>query len=130
MASVLPSHRRGAAGGHAQPTDGDLAILELLTASSPGDSHQPAHHHPHPHPHPPPARRLPRREQPLDPVLIAAVIEGSAPAATRNHFGHEFQRVLRASALVPVRPVPILGADQPLSVYSDAARPSRVVRLV
>lgn len=34
---------------------------------------------------------LQRREQPLDPLLIAAVIEGSAPMATRNHFGHEFQ---------------------------------------
>lgn len=38
---------------------------------------------------------LQRREQPLDPLLIAAVIEGSAPMATRNHFGHEFQAIPR-----------------------------------
>lgn len=30
--------------------------------------------------------------QPLDPILLSAVIEGSAPLNTRNHFGHEFHR--------------------------------------
>jgi hypothetical protein len=31
--------------------------------------------------------------------MISAVIEGSAPVATRNHFGHEFQRESETDAL-------------------------------
>jgi hypothetical protein len=31
--------------------------------------------------------------------MISAVIEGSAPVATRNHFGHEFQREFERDAL-------------------------------
>ena len=78
-----PSHRsrQGRAGG-------GPAAASAATSTTTRD--QTSHSH-SPPVDPAQGKKLPRREQPLDPLLISAVIEGRAPLATRNHFGHEFQ---------------------------------------
>lgn len=77
------------------PTQADMDFLDLLTGptnpSVRARQQESASDHSHPHTHAHSKVPMRRRDQPLDPLLISAVIEGSAPVATRNHFGHEFQ---------------------------------------
>lgn len=74
-------------------TQADLDFLDLLTGpvnpSARARQQESCTDQSHPHPHVKTPMR--RRDQLLDPLMISAVIEGSAPMATRNHFGHEFQ---------------------------------------
>ncbi|GHJ85472.1 hypothetical protein NliqN6_1874 [Naganishia liquefaciens] len=75
------------------PTQADLDFLDLLTGpvnpSARARQQESTTEQPHAHPHVKAPMR--RRDQLFDPLMISAVIEGSAPMATRNHFGHEFQ---------------------------------------
>jgi hypothetical protein len=75
------------------PTQADLDFLDLLTGpvnpSARARQHESNKDESHAHAHTKAPMR--RRDQLLDPLMISAVIEGSAPMATRNHFGHEFQ---------------------------------------
>jgi hypothetical protein len=62
-------------------SEADLEILSLLTSdeSSLGPLPSRPNHHK--------AKRLPRRESPMDALLISAVLSGSGPL-TRHHIGH------------------------------------------
>jgi hypothetical protein len=84
MPSVLPSRSR-----HTFTTSqGDMDVLDMLTSGS--RSLEPlsmAPSHSHPHKGSEPKKGLPRREGPIDPLMISAVLAGSAPI-TRHHFGH------------------------------------------
>lgn len=75
------------------PTQADLDFLDLLTGpvnpSARVRQQESCTDQSHAYPHVKAPMR--RRDQLLDPLMISAVIEGSAPMATRNHFGHEFQ---------------------------------------
>lgn len=77
------------------PTQADMDFLDLLTGpvnpSARARQQESTPNQPPPHAHAHSRVPMRRRDQPLDPLLISAVIEGSAPVATRNHFGHEFQ---------------------------------------
>jgi GTP cyclohydrolase II len=76
---------------HHQPSQGDLDLLALLTSDSSSmgplsSGSTPAHGHTHPH-GPKAKKLLPRRENPVDALLISAVLAGSGPV-TRHHLGH------------------------------------------
>jgi hypothetical protein len=62
-------------------SDADLDVLSLLTSDE--SSMGPLPTQPKPHK----AKRLPRRESPMDALLISAVLSGSGPL-TRHHIGH------------------------------------------
>lgn len=65
---------------HSQPSQADMDLLSLLTSdsSSLGPlSGEPTHQ----------KRQLPRRQNPVDALLISAVLAGSGPV-TRHHLGH------------------------------------------
>jgi len=81
MSSVLPSRHQ-----HAAPSDADMDLLTLLTADSgiagPSNEGRTAEDH-----RLKARKALPRRDGPLDPLMISAVLAGSGPV-TRHHFGH------------------------------------------
>lgn len=89
----MPVPLTGMADAAEAPTQADLDFLDLLTGpvnpSARARQQESTEEHSHAHPHVKTPMR--RRDQLLDPLMISAVIEGSAPMATRNHFGHEFQ---------------------------------------
>jgi hypothetical protein len=62
-------------------SDADLDVLSLLTSDESSMGPLPAQ------PKPQKAKRLPRRESPMDALLISAVLSGSGPL-TRHHIGH------------------------------------------
>ena len=69
-------------------SSGDLEVLSLLTSDEstmgPLPTRPKAHN----------AKRLPRRESPMDALLISAVLSGSGPL-TRHHIGHGAGKSLR-----------------------------------
>lgn len=80
MPIAIPEASRMAATSHSV-SQADLEVLSLLTSdeSSLGPlPSRPKHHQ---------AKRLPRRESPMDALLISAVLSGSGPL-TRHHIGH------------------------------------------
>lgn len=76
---------------HSQPSQGDLDLLALLTSDSTsmGPLSTGA---PHAHTHPHQKRQLPRRENPVDALLISAVLAGSGNV-TRHHLGHAVRKL-------------------------------------
>ncbi|KAH8088385.1 GTP cyclohydrolase II-domain-containing protein [Filobasidium floriforme] len=128
-----------------QVTSSDLAILDYLTgpsnpshrsqrSSSQGQGQGKGHEHGHVAKEvtsdattTTTGKKLPRREQPLDPLLISAVIEGSAPLATRNHFGHEFQSLPRRlpGSYATCDDPSLSPASSPRSSFNSSTRPNK-----
>ncbi|WVQ74490.1 GTP cyclohydrolase II [Cryptococcus sp. DSM 104548] len=89
----LMAHSQAA---HAAPTQADLDILSLLTSdqSSLGPLSTPSSQKNNVSPPIQPNGRrkpLPRRESPIDALMISAVLAGSGPVS-RHHFGHGMAR--------------------------------------
>ena len=80
MPSILPSRMTQS---HNAPTQGDFEILSLLTSDSSSLGPLSPHHESPTNK----KKALPRRDQPLDALLISAVLAGSGPV-TRHHFPH------------------------------------------
>lgn len=75
---------------HSSPTQADLDILSLLTSDQSALGPLPfqsARLKPAPQPVSGKKKLIPRRDSPLDALMISAVLAGSGPI-TRHHFGH------------------------------------------
>lgn len=92
---------------HAAPTQADLDILNLLTSDSSAlGPLSPAQKHAHTPSHEQAGqasarKQLPRRENPMDALLLTAVLNGSGPVS-RHHLGHGSRQSR------PSRPMPLL----------------------
>ncbi|ODO04738.1 GTP cyclohydrolase II [Cryptococcus amylolentus CBS 6273] len=90
----MPSLMAHTQAAHSAPTQADLDILSLLTSDQ--SSFGPLAAPQKPNVSPPlntngRKKQLPRRESPIDALMISAVLAGSGPV-TRHHFGHGMAR--------------------------------------
>ncbi len=119
MPTILPSRTT-----HSAPTQADLDILSLLTSES--SSLGPlSPKYPEPQ-HTAPKKALPRRDSPLDALLISAVLAGSG-SVTRHHFGHglgEHRSISPGQTIVLIIRIARLGAYASCD-ESRPASPSR-----
>ncbi|WVQ78762.1 GTP cyclohydrolase II [Cryptococcus sp. DSM 104549] len=86
---------------HSAPTQSDMDILDLLTSDQstlgPLSTSAPSHDAAESAAAPGQKKKaLPRRDSPMDALLISAVLAGSGPV-TRHHFGHGLARQAYAS---------------------------------